>query len=71
MIKCGICNGQTATEEKVVRVVLETRPATYPYRNKVHRYVKDGKVEWNDDPGGKGQEIVREVLAHKECAPAD
>ena len=43
------------------RVVAETRPVTYPPRSRAN-------ADGNDDKGGRGVEIVREVVVCPECA---
>lgn len=61
MFKCGICRKDSLPRETATRVVLQTRSRTYPFRKMAHR-------NGNDDPGGRGSEIVREVLVHRDCA---
>jgi hypothetical protein len=39
----------------------------YPRREKAHWYCRDGKIIVKDDPGGVGQEIVREENVCPEC----
>jgi hypothetical protein len=56
-----------------VRVVIETRPKTYPYRpgaNRLGRPDKKGKrkVMFMDDPGGSGREAGRVALMCRGCA---
>jgi hypothetical protein len=42
---------------------------TYPHRPKANRLVEKGKEKYKpDDPGGRGQEIVRERIACPDCA---
>lgn len=52
MYICAVCRKPTRAGEKANKVVVKTRPATYPYRK-----LKGEK----DDPGGKGIEIAEEV----------
>jgi hypothetical protein len=64
------------------RVALETREKLYPVRKQVNRDVmRNGKIVkvvrgdkqvpvGLDDPGGRGEEIVREALACPACAAA-
>lgn len=67
--RCGICNEMSKPREKAFRVITETRMKQYPARPKVHIYTdRDGATQVRDDPGGVGQEIVKEVLAHERCA---
>ena len=51
-----------------MRVVVETRTATYPERAHVNRVRRNRKEKWVDDPGGHGVEIVRELTVCGECA---
>ena len=55
------------------RAILETRRKEYPFRpeaNRVIRISENGKPKEYlvDDPGGVGEEIVRECLACPTCA---
>jgi hypothetical protein len=70
MFICGICNTLSARNESAVRVVTETRTVTHPFRKDAHKYIRfsDGKEVIKDDPGGKGSQVVKEVLAHERCA---
>lgn len=79
-IQCGICSTQTKPREKVSRIVVETREKTYPYRSDANSFVRSekvgdiylqGKKEKSNDPGGKGWEIVREVIVCSSCATED
>lgn len=62
-----------------VRLVVETRAAVYRFRKEVHkvktvgsngRRKKAKRKEWLDDPGGKGREIAKEIVACPVCAAA-
>jgi len=44
------------------------RRRKYPFREKANQFIKDGRLKKTDDPGGAGQEIVREVLVCPSCA---
>lgn len=68
MFTCGICKKVSEPWEKAARVVVETREKIYPSRKGVHYFIdRSGVEQTRDDPGGRGQEIVREVLAHEKC----
>jgi len=73
MFRCHFCGCVVARRTPACRVLLETRPKSYPRRpaanRPVPRWVKGGlrKVR-PDDPGGTGREIAREVLACATCA---
>lgn len=64
MFDCGVCGTTTKPGEKAVHQVVETRAVVYPYRTAAHPIRRDKP---KDDPGGKGIEIVREVLVCPRC----
>lgn len=70
MFTCGICGKPSEPREKATTVVTESRERVYPYRKDAHSFIAEGKQEIRDDPGGKGWEISREILAHSSCAKA-
>jgi hypothetical protein len=52
---------------------LKSRAKKYPYRSManavvVHEPGKKPKKQYRDDPGGDGQEIVKEVIVCPTCA---
>lgn len=67
MFRCGLCSQISVPRDKATRVVTETREVTYPYRANANTFMKEGKEEVSADPGGKGLEIAKEVLACKAC----
>ena len=68
MFKCGICSEQSKPKEKAFRVVVQHREKIYPARRAAHEWIVEGRTEVRDDPGGRGLEIAKEVLAHESCA---
>lgn len=75
MYRCQVCGSVVPPRTPCRRLVVQTRPARYPYRQEVNRVVRvtpDGKVKekFTDDPGGAGEETVREVTACPRCAGA-
>lgn len=69
MFPCGVCGQVTKPGEKATRLTVETRQATYPYREDAHKYMDlEGKEIIKDDPGGTGNEIVKEVLVCPPCS---
>jgi hypothetical protein len=72
MFRCEICGSTVPAHTRAQRIVLETRPKRYPARPEVFRVVTwiagKRKVTWKDDPGGIGDEIVREVLVCPACS---
>lgn len=72
MYRCEICKSVVPANTPTHRLIAETRPATYPHRPQANRPVKkrDRKVN-PDDPGGRGTEIVRELIVCPRCAGKD
>jgi len=75
MFRCSICGRVAPRREPASRVVLRTRPKTYPFRRAANpmiaRFVNGRERKWRpDDPGGEGEETVLEVLACRPCAAA-
>ncbi len=68
MYKCQVCQRVVSAGTKAYRIPVEFRFRRYPARSKVNRVVRHHKVEHTDDPGGEGQEIVREITVCPECA---
>ena len=69
MFRCEVCGSTVPARVSPQRLVVATRPKTYPRRKAVHfqpgRHGGQGK--WVDDPGGTGQEIAREVRVCPTC----
>jgi hypothetical protein len=63
-----LCSCVAPPGARVHRLTLERRARKYPPRPKANRVVRHHKGHHTDDPGGKGQEIVREVVVCPECA---
>jgi len=70
MYVCQNCNTTVPANTRSYRVVTETRRKEYPWREKANVFVRDGKTEKRDDPGGRGVEIARELLVCPVCARA-
>jgi len=70
MFRCDVCASVAPSATRCNRLIVETRPADYPVRDKVHWHPPraGGKGKWVDDPGGHGTEIVRELRACAPCA---
>ena len=76
MFRCQLCSCVVPPRTRARRVVIATRARRYAFRREanVHRYMemKNGrpkhKEELTDDPGGLGQEIVREIKVCPACA---
>ena len=67
MYRCFKCNQLSRPGEMAARVVVETRVAIYPYREKAMKRGRGLNTKWVADPGGTGVEIVREELRHEKC----
>lgn len=72
MFRCDVCGSVAPSNTRCNRLVVETRLAEYPRRDRVYRKPRlrrrDAKDKWRPDPGGSGTEIVREVRACEPCA---
>jgi hypothetical protein len=74
MFRCQMCQCVVPPLTPAHRLILSRRSKAYPHRsraNVVFRKRKDDrkpKKEYRDDPGGEGQEIVREVTICPTCA---
>jgi rubredoxin len=68
MFRCHFCAACPPAKTKAIRITVEARARTYPARPEAHPYRREGKLKYQDDPGGTGFEIVREVLACPACA---
>jgi hypothetical protein len=75
MFLCPLCGRVVARRVPACRVVVKTRPKTYPLRHAANRPVariENGRKRSRrpDDPGGTGRETVQEILACAACAAA-
>ena len=77
MFKCQVCKAQTLPGARAHRRIVETRETEYPTRARVHfvpdpdrKKQKRSRRKRADDPGGRGREIVRELLVCADYAPA-
>lgn len=68
MYRCESCKKVVGPAVPSHRVTVATRFTTYPVRPQVHRQRLNGKTRWVDDPGGVGEEIVREQQVCSACA---
>jgi hypothetical protein len=71
MFRCQLCATVTPPNTSAERVVVATRPRVYPARREANREIvwKPGLKKWapQDDPGGTGWEIVREITVCPPC----
>jgi hypothetical protein len=71
MFICQLCWIYTKPREKAFRIVTQIREKIYPPRPNAHTFIprdEPGKKVIKDDPGGRGFEIAKEVLACQACA---
>ena len=69
MFICQNCKRQSQRGLKMQRRVVETHPRVYPYRAEANRYHEPSKT-YPADPGGKGEEIVKELAVCLTCVSA-
>lgn len=70
MYRCQSCQKSIGPRVPCHRVTVATRLAVFPVRPHTQRFVHEGRVKWNDDPGGEGPQIVRELSVCPGCAAA-
>jgi hypothetical protein len=74
MFRCQLCQRVVPPRTPCQRLVLKWRSKDYPHRSRANVVVrkrtadKKPKKEYRDDPGGEGQEIVKEVMVCPDCA---
>jgi hypothetical protein len=68
MFICEMCKSIVPPSTPATRLVVETRNVTYPFRKDAHIFRRNGRLVKQDDPGGRGLEIVKEVSVCPECA---
>jgi hypothetical protein len=72
MYRCQLCGTVVPPRTPCHRLVVQTRPAQYPFRHAVNRVMHLDKGKWKekytDDPGGTGETIQRELNACPSCA---
>lgn len=70
MYVCEVCACVVPPNTPLHRIVVEARLVEHPHRPKIYWHPpKDGeKGKWVDDPGGSGEQIVRELRVCPRCA---
>jgi hypothetical protein len=73
MFRCQLCQCVVPPRTPCQHLILKNRSKKYPYRSRanvvaVNEPHKKPKKEYRDDPGGQGQEIVKEVIVCPACA---
>lgn len=72
VFRCQSCDKVAPPRTKAFRVVVASRPATYPFREDANRFARTNdrgtrKVKLTHDLGGSGTEIKREVTVCASC----
>jgi hypothetical protein len=68
MFNCQNCQNTSPANSKAHHIVIEKRTKIYPWRKSVHRVIRHEKEVWEDDYGGEGWEIARELIVCEACA---
>jgi hypothetical protein len=68
MFRCQLCWCAVGPRTAAAHLVVEKRARRYSLRTRANLVVRKHKKHHTDDPGGNGQEIVREVLVCPACA---
>ena len=73
MFRCQLCQCIVPPRTPSQRLVLNWRRKEYPYRSRANTFVRTDekgkrKEYHSDDPGGKGQEVAKEVIVCPTCA---
>ncbi len=68
MYKCEICKRIIGPHVPATHLVIETCKVTFPFRKNAHTIKVEGKAKKVDDPGGTGEQIVKEILACPDCS---
>ena len=73
MFRCQLCRCVVPPRTPCQHFVVVQRHKEYPYRPRANTFVRTNetgkrKVYQTDDPGGAGQEVVKEVMVCPACA---
>ena len=73
MFRCQLCQCIVPPRTPSQRLVLNWRSKEYQYRARANTFVRTDekgkrKEYHSDDPGGKGQEVAKEVIVCPTCA---
>lgn len=73
MFRCQLCQRVVPPHTPCQHLVLKRRSKEYPYRSRANSFVRTNdtgkrKEYHTDDPGGKGEEVVQEVIVCPACA---
>ncbi len=68
MYLCENCHQGISATIPSHLITTQTRQKTYPFRTKANHYKdSEGKRKISDDPGGNGQEIVKQQRVCPDC----
>jgi hypothetical protein len=68
MYRCQSCQKSVGPRVSSQLVTVATRLTEFPARPSTQRYAQARRVKWNDDPGGTGLQIARELRVCAACA---
>src|SRR5262249_53262718 len=73
MFRCQLCQCVVPPQTPCQHLVLKRRSKAYPYRSRANTFISTNeagkrKEYHTDDPGGTGEEVVREVTTSPACA---
>lgn len=66
MYVCEKCGRVSEPRVGMNKIVVETRPKTYPFRKEANRKIKELDIKPHDR-GGSGSEIVKEIKVCRTC----
>jgi hypothetical protein len=72
MFRCQLCQCVVPPRTPCKHLVLKQRSKKYPFRSRANTFIRSNesgkrKEYHTDDPGGEGQEIVKEVIVCPDC----
>lgn len=73
MFRCQLCQRVVPPRTPCHHLILKRRSKEYPYRSRANSFVRINetgkrKEYHTDDPGGRGEEVVPEVIVCPACA---
>ena len=70
MYRCQVCRQPIPANTPAYRRVVETREREYPARAKANCFRRKGRRKVTNDHGGRGSQIVREIVVCPTCSEA-
>jgi hypothetical protein len=68
MFRCELCQRVVPPGTRSQKIAVRRRTKKYPVRRDANSFYRLHKRHVTDDPGGTGQETVKEVIACPSCA---